>query len=649
MSFGFSAGDFFLLIQLAKATYKICVEAGTEYNEIAREIRSLYAVLKPLRDEAAKPDSGLFRQDPSSAAELVKAIDGCTHILEDIQFLLAKYEGLSATGEAASVPKKLWRRFRFSSKIERLGVVRGKLIAYTSTISVLLDGVQLRATGRVEDKLDNVSSQMTEGFESLKKAILGMAVKARAEQRGGSTMSLLSLSTYAGDDKEVWQEFRRELVALGFRSKSLDRHKDLLQAYMLKLDQSGLLDEVKDPSDQSIAQPWWKKHDFLETVNSLPGLQPIDEEEPALQLHESSSRPSNYSINDGIKDIQQSRLAQTKGLPPYHPEILGEAEPPFRKEVDASVSKENTLVTSSGTTLVELPWPTDSEESEKETTGGKKARRSRAKKKPEYKASDTDTGDESSVASRLRRGRRVRTKKPEDKAKTGDRVGDAADVVTETAPEAIGSLTKDEDEHENNSNIDTLLSKPATPQLHAADMRIDARSGPPNSRPSIPDPQPAIAVAVAALNDTYKKPLHNSKSDKSLQAETPFIALLPQEPVRIGETRGSTEVLQPLDQHPGNLALEADVPKIRQPESRNAEGVEKPAQDSKSTEYRSEKAATNLKGRNSGDKFVHDSMKTLETDYRASRTREIPGKNPSMIRNQSPKSYRQTHASKTTL
>lgn len=180
MSFGFSAGDFFLLIQLAKATYKSCVEAGTEYNEIAREIRSLYAVLKPLRDEAAKPDSGLFRQDPSSAAELVKAIDGCTHILEDIQILLAKYEGLSATGEATSVPKKLWHRFRFSTKIEQLGAVRGKLISYTSTISVLLDAVKLRATGRVEEKLDNVSSQMTKGFEGLKKAILGMAVKARA-------------------------------------------------------------------------------------------------------------------------------------------------------------------------------------------------------------------------------------------------------------------------------------------------------------------------------------------------------------------------------------------------------------------------------------------------------------------------------------
>src|ERR1700730_14911366 len=107
MSFGFSAGDFVLLIQLAKATYRNCVEAGTEYNEIAREIRSLYSVLKPLRDEAEKPDSGLFRQDQGSAAEVGKSIDGCKHILEDLQILLAKYEGLSTTVEAVSAPKKL--------------------------------------------------------------------------------------------------------------------------------------------------------------------------------------------------------------------------------------------------------------------------------------------------------------------------------------------------------------------------------------------------------------------------------------------------------------------------------------------------------------------------------------------------------------
>jgi hypothetical protein len=75
---------------------------------------------------------------------------------------------------------------------------------------------------------------MMGGFEDLKRAILSMAVKARAEQRGGSSLSLISLSMYVGDDMS--DESLDENSFCSFRSKSLDRRKGLLQAYMLKLD-----------------------------------------------------------------------------------------------------------------------------------------------------------------------------------------------------------------------------------------------------------------------------------------------------------------------------------------------------------------------------------------------------------------------------
>jgi hypothetical protein len=55
---------------------------------------------------------------------------------------------------------------------------------------------------------------------------------------------LLSVSTYSEDDKEVWQEFRRQLISKGFKSNQLDRHSDMLQAYLLKLVQSEVLDEM---------------------------------------------------------------------------------------------------------------------------------------------------------------------------------------------------------------------------------------------------------------------------------------------------------------------------------------------------------------------------------------------------------------------
>jgi len=50
MSFSVSVGDCILLFQLARTQYKNCVSAGIEYTEIAREVKSLYSILKSLRD-----------------------------------------------------------------------------------------------------------------------------------------------------------------------------------------------------------------------------------------------------------------------------------------------------------------------------------------------------------------------------------------------------------------------------------------------------------------------------------------------------------------------------------------------------------------------------------------------------------------------
>jgi hypothetical protein len=102
--------------------------------------------------------------------------------------------------------------------------------------------MQLLATGRLEDKLDAMNTAMIDAFQSIKLFMVEEVLKARSLPRHQSTASLLSLSTYSEDDKEVWQEFRRKLIVKGFKSNQLDRHKEMLQAYMLKLEQSGVLD-----------------------------------------------------------------------------------------------------------------------------------------------------------------------------------------------------------------------------------------------------------------------------------------------------------------------------------------------------------------------------------------------------------------------
>jgi hypothetical protein len=91
MSFGYSVGGFVALVQIAHRTYRNCQKAGDEYVEIARETCSLHSVLKILRIESKSSNSAVFKQDPTSAAELLSTIRGCRTVLKEIDTTLAKY------------------------------------------------------------------------------------------------------------------------------------------------------------------------------------------------------------------------------------------------------------------------------------------------------------------------------------------------------------------------------------------------------------------------------------------------------------------------------------------------------------------------------------------------------------------------------
>ena len=279
MSFGYSISDFVALVQIAHKTYRNCQKAGPEYVEIARETRSLHSVLKILRTESKSSESIVFKQDAGSAAELLSIMRGCETVLGDIDGTLTKYTGLDpqsgAAGAGAGAGKKLWHKIRFGSKIDELKVIRGKLIAHTSTLAVLLDTMQLKATGQLGTQMKMGFAELKNDFEAMREQVLATIIRERAKHRYGSLLSLSSLSTYDGDNKETWIEFRRELISKGFWSQTLDRHKDVLISYMMKLEKSGILDKASQASSTSDPQhvPWWTKHMFMETINSLPDLE----------------------------------------------------------------------------------------------------------------------------------------------------------------------------------------------------------------------------------------------------------------------------------------------------------------------------------------------------------------------------------------
>jgi hypothetical protein len=96
--------------------------------------------------------------------------------------MFAKYAILGGEG-SPSLGKRVWQRLWFGSKTQELGVVRGKLITYTSTMSILIDMMQSQALDRVEAKIDDGFGEVRGGFERMRKEILSMAIQARASEK----------------------------------------------------------------------------------------------------------------------------------------------------------------------------------------------------------------------------------------------------------------------------------------------------------------------------------------------------------------------------------------------------------------------------------------------------------------------------------
>jgi hypothetical protein len=213
MSFGASPSDIIIVVTFARKLYRQCRNAGGEYLEISREVRGLHTVLKHLKYEVEEEGSVLSRDQALYARELAPVIGDCDYTLRQLDELLQKYGKLaSREGSGAG---RLWDKIRFgSNEMDELGSIRMKLINHKTTITVFLDTVQLHESGRMSLVLDNQGGQLDMILDKVDN------IAARMGQRAGSIMT-----TYDDDDKEVWKEFRRELVKEGFSSDVLTQHK----------------------------------------------------------------------------------------------------------------------------------------------------------------------------------------------------------------------------------------------------------------------------------------------------------------------------------------------------------------------------------------------------------------------------------------
>lgn len=220
MSFGFSVTDILTLVQLTSRTYNGWKNACGEYTRITGELGVLEMILVRVEAEAKSPTS-LFKRDPEDLRHWDALSKECKAAVTELDDVLQKYKSLGTNR------RKNWDRIRMSNR--NFDELRRRLATSTAAISAFISVLGLSSQGRLENDV----------FPELLSRVDNLA----AQMRAGKCSIRSSLTTYDDDDKEVWREFRRDLINSGFRSAAVRKYAAALKTYIGQLHRNGALDE----------------------------------------------------------------------------------------------------------------------------------------------------------------------------------------------------------------------------------------------------------------------------------------------------------------------------------------------------------------------------------------------------------------------
>ncbi len=224
MSFGVSITDIISLSQLTSQTYNGWKNACGDYADVTGDLASLNTIITRVESEAQNPAS-LLTANAGDLEGWKTLSKDCTSVVTDLSNVLKKYKSLGTSRS------RNWDRIRIRTmNIESL---RQRLVAKTAALSAFLAVLGISSVARIENKI----------FPELVNRIDELAAQVRA----GRASVRSSLTTYEDDEKEVWREFRRDLIRSNIRSRVIARYSVALKAYIRHLQRDGQLDEEAPP------------------------------------------------------------------------------------------------------------------------------------------------------------------------------------------------------------------------------------------------------------------------------------------------------------------------------------------------------------------------------------------------------------------
>jgi len=121
----------------------------------------------------------------------------------------------NSNGGSPTSPRVLGGKIKFgSNEMDQLGGIRLKLISQKTNLTSFLDSIPSHESGEMAMTLGTNGDQLEVILDKVDK------IATMMQQRNGSVMP-----NHEDDDKEVWKQFRRELIVEGFSSDVLQQNK----------------------------------------------------------------------------------------------------------------------------------------------------------------------------------------------------------------------------------------------------------------------------------------------------------------------------------------------------------------------------------------------------------------------------------------
>ncbi|KAF2114349.1 hypothetical protein BDV96DRAFT_647057 [Lophiotrema nucula] len=231
MSFGYSVGDFFLVVKLAFNVYERCRDSTSEFRDLGRDVGNAHLVLRNIHrfwqaEEARQCPLLVPQQD-----ELRELAGHCEEALEEIAKIQEKHGDLQ-TSDSFVARVKSRSKYVLRDLIHDFGSVREKLQRYTGNLALfhtmLTSQAINEATTDQKETLEYLKQQAHimygfvttyQEFQDGKRAELAYSQISRAMKPEDRTLEAIR-----GAEKELGDQ--------GIDRIALQKHRDLIKEWL---------------------------------------------------------------------------------------------------------------------------------------------------------------------------------------------------------------------------------------------------------------------------------------------------------------------------------------------------------------------------------------------------------------------------------